>query len=471
MNTILTRLNQINRTAILVMLAIFGVLAFLFWDNLLGIGYFLFSFASVAIFFKVIIEFLRHFGNLEGHRFEKKLFFVSLLFCIVFLALQSVYFYNVTDTPFAPDASDELGYHSDGMDIAEIFRSGSLDASEVLYKWNYSDSGFPTFVGMVYTVISSVFFMRLVNAIMLSLIGVYVFRITKTLTDSNTAKLAALMVVFFPIFQWYTGNVLKETILMLLILVSLDKIILIPQGKINIKNMIILFATITLLFFFRTAVAGIMSSTLVLALLLTLKKGRARELVLGAFVIATVVFSVFILGETETINSTIEQSTSIFEARQQAIIQKGHSFGSIISLPIGLASVIVAPFPSYVKIPIILNPYHIHGKWYLSGGAFIWNCFALFFLLAVFMAIKRKLSGSLPLLFFSFSYWFVLAVAGLFTSIRYQLPAMPIALIFSAVAIAKLSNKQLRFWYLYMLLIIPIIIIWNYIQIKGRGLI
>lgn len=337
-------------------------------------------------------------------------------------------------------------------------------------SWGLSDLGYPVFVGIVYSIFPSMIFLKIVQAMLLGFIGILTFRITINVSNRETAKLAAILVAFFPIFHWFTGNTLKEIVMTFLILISIEKIILILNGKLNLKGAILLGLVLVSLFTFRSAIAVILTVTLVGSIIFT-RKGGIKTLILGLILMLTIFLSILSLGEGDAIIRMVQDRSTAFEASQQQFLSRGQSIANILSVPLSIASVAIAPLPSYVEIPVEYNEYNIHGKWYFSGGLFLKNCLAFFSIIGMFFLVKKRLKSSFPLFIFTFSYWYVLALAGLFTSTRYQLPTIPFTLIFAAIALTNLPKKSLQYYLLYLILLVPVIIFWNYIQIQGRGII
>jgi len=443
----------------------------LFFNRILSFPYIFFSFFNVFFFCSCITYFNKKWKSVSKNRFERKVFITALMIAILVIILQSLFFYNTTGTLFSPTASDEYGYHENALFLSDNYKAGNFNLHNLTYDWNFSDLGYPFFVSLVYFFVPSVLFLRIIQAILFSFLGVLAYRIAKYCTEEKSARLSAMLVVFYPIFLWNIGSVLKETVMLFLILLSIYLLYKLLLEKQKIKSAIFLFLVIIILFSFRTSIAGLLLIVILSSLISNKANKKLWPLVIGISLLGIILFFLISSGEIETVQRKIQNRITNFESRGSLINDRGQNFANKISKPISLMTVILAPFPSFVNIPVQSNIYGIHEKWFYSGGLFIWNAIALFTLIGIYLLLRRNLRKAIPLLMFSFGYWYIIAIAGFASSTRFQIPSMPIAFIFAAIGLQNTKKSWLKYWYLYLFLFIFVILIWNYFQLRGRGII
>jgi ABC-type dipeptide/oligopeptide/nickel transport system permease subunit len=54
---------------------------------------------------------------------------------------------------------------------------------------------------------------------------------------------------------------------------------------------------------------------------------------------------------------------------------------------------------------------------------------------------------------------------------RFHMPALPLFIILAAFGIAKINKKNIKYFQLYLVVIIIVIVGWNWFKLVGRGLI
>ena len=160
------------------------------------------------------------------------------------------------------------------------------------------------------------------------------------------------------------------------------------------------------------------------------------------------------------------QSQNQQEANMKFRAAKAHgntlaTYGtSLVFLPF----MFVAPFPTFVNIEVQQQ------QMLLSGGYFIRNIYAFFVILAVILLYKRKLLRKyILLLSFIMSYIFILAKSSFAISERFHMPLVPFLLILAAFGITQINPKHTKYYQPYIVLIIIIIIGWNWFKLAGRG--
>lgn len=97
---------------------------------------------------------------------------------------------------------------------------------------------------------------------------------------------------------------------------------------------------------------------------------------------------------------------------------------------------------------------------------------AFFTIFALFWMVKNKkwrdylLIGS-----FTIGYLIVISLSAFGQSERFHLPALPFELILAAFGISLITNKEKKYFRLWMILIFVAIVAWSWIKLAGRGMV
>jgi len=223
------------------------------------------------------------------------------------------------------------------------------------------------------------------------------------------------------------------------------------------------------LFFFRTVLAVAAWFSLFSALLFSSNRviGPGRRAVYATWFIiaALVVFSGRILNEVEgytnTGSSNQEQKISFISTREGA--NKLARYGkTAVFAPLML----MAPFPTLVNVESQQN------AMMTNGALFTRNIFVFFVIIALIILYRQKLvTGHILIIVMLLSYLVVLAASGYALSPRFHMPALPFLIILAGYGVAKVNKSYLKFYVPYLVLIVMIIIFWNWFKLAGRGMI
>ena len=133
--------------AIYCYLATLALVSLVFYRYAMPFQFMLFGIGAILIFFvfgnKLTIGW-QHFGS---NTFTKKLFITALLIRVVYVVFIYFYYMNMTGSPHAYHAGDELAYQIYG----ELWRNKGFDAmrSEMSHV-SLSDWGYPWLLGFEY---------------------------------------------------------------------------------------------------------------------------------------------------------------------------------------------------------------------------------------------------------------------------------------------------------------------------------
>ena len=432
----------------------------------------LFSLLEVFVFFFFTNRLTRRWSTVLEGIFEKKLFWTSFWIRIVWVVFSYFFFSWMTGKPFEFEAADSTGYHNEGAWLSGLLKDNKWDQYKTYIGKNYSDMGYPFYLGLIYYVIGeNLLVPRLIKALLSSYICLFVYRITRNNFGESTGRIAGIMAMLLPNLIYYCGLHVKETE-MVFLTVSFVYVAdrLIRSRRLKLSDIVWLVLLTASLFFVRTVLATCLIGSLALAALFTshrvsaLGKRLGLLLILGAgfFYISTTPLSDNISEYLQGRNKNLaRQMRSIAIYRNKGESNKLAMYGSrSIFLPLML----IAPFPTLVNIPDQPN------AMMMAGAYFTRNAYAFFILIGLIALYKqKKLREHVLLLSVIFSYIFVLASSGFALSERFHLPLAPFLLMFSAYGISQMNQKNKKYYLPYLLLIGCIVIGWNWFKLAGRA--
>jgi hypothetical protein len=181
-----------------------------------------------------------------------------------------------------------------------------------------------------------------------------------------------------------------------------------------------------------------------------------------------VVISIFFSAQIEkNLNQAFQQrggQTENMEWRSER--EGGNKLAEYGSVIIFAPIVLVAPFPTLVNVKL-----HIH-QMMMSGTYYIKNIYAFFVLIGLIYLIKQKeYRKHLVILSFLFSYLAILAQSSFAISERFHQPIIPFLIIIASFGISKINRKTKKYYIPYLVIMVVIIIGWNWFKLAGRGVI
>ena len=206
--------------------------------------------------------------------------FLSLLFVVGFLirvcfALGITYFFEINyGNALGKNPEDELTYYRNSLDIARGVRSH--------IKLN-SDAGASYYYALLaYITNGNIYLMKMINAIVASLIPVQTYFLATKIANDRIAKGSAIFSVFFPLYLIHVGFLFKESIMLVLLLVALNMLFNVRK-RLWLLKLVILILSIASIFLFRTITA--ISLIVITALIIYLRTARLRPVVLLSLVV------------------------------------------------------------------------------------------------------------------------------------------------------------------------------------------
>ncbi len=358
--------------------------------------------AATVLFCSLIVIFIIRRQFKEDADFLIQLFLVALIARLTFGLV--VHFFNLREF-FGGDSNL---YDLAGQRMVEIWYGYSFEINDDLsQKISGSDSGWGMFylVGAIYSIVgknilAAQSFCAVFGAATIPMVYSCAYKI---FNNQRVGKLSALLVALYPAFVIWSGQLLKDGLVIFLLVLAMT-LVLRLQEKFRLFDVLLLgfslFGIITLRFYiFYMAALAIFGAFLIG----TSNSSQSMMRRIGAMVLIGIGLTYF--GATRNSGGDIEEYANlerIQRSRQDLAARAESGYGedldvsttegAFAALPIGLTYLLLAPFPweitnwrQAITLPEVLLwwasiPFLISGLWY---------------------TIKNRLRSSIPILVFS----------------------------------------------------------------------
>ncbi len=347
-----------------------------------------------AITSLVVIFSIRYFFP-EESEYLTNLFLVALLARLLFGTLLHVYDWR---NFFGGDADT---YDVYGNWLMEIWFG--LD-NDTAIRTNNSGWGMPYLVAAIYSVIGrNIFaaqcFCGVIGAATAPLVYNCAYQI---FGNRRVGKISALLVALYPAFIIWSGQLLKDGLIVFLLVLTITMILQL-QKKFSYSSVIVvifaLFGILSLRFyiFYMVAVAAVGSFVIGLS-------SSAQSIITKLFILVMIGFGLTYLGVLRNAEKDIDQYTNLERIQQSRadLARAGSGFGqdidvsttegAISAIPIGFIYLMFAPFPwqmtslsQLMTLPDML----------------IWWGMVIFLVRGLIYSIKHRLRNSIAVLMFS----------------------------------------------------------------------
>jgi hypothetical protein len=402
--------------------------------------------------------------------FVKRLFISSLIIRLLVMFILLVISYQTWNMFYYVGAKDEMVYYRVATEASVVWKDFGINEAynHILesYKNEISDTGYAMFLTIPIVILGySPVVLKIILCILGSIVVTRAYRLASLLFDQPTSRLAAILLLLYPISWFYSVIMLKEGLMVLLMIEAIITIIKL-QRSFTVFSMIKVLTLIIIIFFFRSAV----SILLMMVLAFSLFMQRKRINIFHNILIAVVVIGIYIyfLKSTGRYDEYYKQYTETDEYTEQRLeeIKSINPLVSLAGAPVYAVLALIGPFPSVVKVPIGGGLSH-NDYYYNVAGNIFWMILAFFSIYGLYYAIRHKSKELAPLWAIVIGYQFILFKAMLFTSVRFSYPAKPLLIILAAYGIYQMKSKK---WYpVYLAAALVMIIGWNYVRLKGRG--
>lgn len=427
--------------------------------------------ATVLFFFVMTYLCHRRWRPLEHKTFLRRVFWWALGLRLAYIGGIIFYYYWQTGISLEYGASDSLVYHRMATYLSRLIRNGQVGEAFRILNGNtmgFSDQGYPLYLTLLYTCFgNNILGPRLLKALMSAFTCVAVYKLASRSLGEKTGRLAAVMAVFLPQFIHYTGTYMKETELVFLVTLALERMDhLVRSRRYTFWNILIPVSLCVLTFGFRTVVGMTLMAGFVIFIIfcpkeLLSKKERFFTVGITAVVALFLLFTP--IGWEMWIIFKINFLTG------DALVEKyqdlGMKYAEYASYKTMWPGAFTLPLTNLVEVAN-------DNQKMMTGTYFVKNYLAFFALWCMVAAIRQRCCRDLSLVgSYTILYALVITFSFAFNSERYHLPVLPGLLIMAAYGMTYFKRKDFAFFYGYNFLLLAAIIAWNYLKLAARGLI
>lgn len=461
--------KQISNRAIIVYLIALVTVSLLYSSYSMRIEYMIMGLISVVAFFVFTSKWTKSWTCFSEKVFLSRICFVALSIRIVWVVFSFYYYKSYTGIPFEYDAADSIGYH----DAAEWL---SKEPWDVVIEYFFgpgaqgvSDVGYPIYLTILYKVFGPVIIIpRLIKTILSAYTCILIYRLCARTFNEETARMACIMSALMPNFIIYCGLHLKETEMIFLEVIFLERLDnLLRSRKVSFWSVLSPSVVAVSLFFFRTVLGAAAVFSFATAVLVssapTMKKGWRRTALIAWGVLGLMVAS------GGTIMTEVE---GLWEQRDESVVKKrteqtirGNQWAQYATGVVMAPMVFVLPFSTMIDVDQQYNQQEKH------GGNFIRNFMGVFAIIAIYEAIRRKKWRDFSLIgSFVIAYLGVVSLSGFSNSERFLLPGLPCLIIMWAYGVSVLRKQTFKFIAPWSVVVCVMEIAWAFFKLGSRGL-
>lgn len=471
MNTYLP--NKMAQSAVIAyIIALLGI-SVVFNAYVMSWYWWLFGIVGVLGFFLMSSYLGKKWERTKSGVFERRVFWTGLGIRAIAVLILYWFFNEMTGQPFMFESADEKFYHEMGEWMANSIREGNWNDFWNWTKVNIelSDSGFPVYMGIVYYLTDdSIIVTRLLNCFWSALTCVLLYKLGRRNFGEPVGRMAAIFFMLEPHYIIYCGLHLKETLMVLLLVLFLERADSILRTKtFKIWEIFPIFAIMLSLYLFRTVLGVATTIGVTMALLFSSQKvanlGR-RWLLLIAIVFGA---SLFVGGRIMSELESLWARRGDNQELRMNTIQQTQSYAKYASKTVLAPMIFTIPFPTMVETEKQENHRMLH------AGYVVKNVMSFFCIAAlVFLIINSKSNGwrnNVMLGAFLISYLLILVQSAFVHADRFHLPAYVVELLFAAYGVQQMTKAKYKRWFMYWcMLMIVAWFAWSWFKLAGRGL-
>jgi hypothetical protein len=462
--------TSITKQIFVFVIGLFLILNIVFPGKIYGAEWIFAAVLILVMVFSGINFFLSRWNDITETRFLYKLFWSALIIRIIVMLILLAVSFNTWNMFYVVGARDEMVYYRVASEACSIWMEQTIRDAYLhileSYKNDISDTGYSTFLMFPIIIFrSSPILIKIFLCFLGSFAVVRGYKLARLLTEFPIAKLAGILLILYPISWFYSAIMLKESLMVLLMIEALILIVK-TQKTFKLKYLIKSMIFIGLLFFFRSPVSILLLLVLGFSFFMQYKiKNIFINVVLAGLVI---ILYIYFLKSTGRFDEYYDQYTNIDEFTQERLsyIESVNPFVALVGSPVFAALSYISPFPSVVSVPNAGDLSHSEYYYHIAGNIF-WIVLSFFSIYGLYYSIRYKRREMVVLITFVIGYQFMLLKALMFTSVRFSYPVKPFLLILAAYGIYKINTKK---WYpIYLVAALIMIVGWNYVRLKGRG--
>jgi len=216
------------------------------------------------------------------------IFAASLIIRIVSIIILSKILIHYVGIPFLSYKDDYI-YHQSAIAITERWKSNGIGLYPDIPYSIGTYSGFPNFSALLMMIFGTSYYVpRLGNAVVSSLTCILAFRIIKGTNSIEAAKQTAIFFLFSPLLIVFSSLQLKDTLLVLLCLMSIDGSIGLLKGS-GLSIIEVVFSLFMMIFIRAATIVPIIFALLIVLVYLFIKKRSFKTISYVTIIIVMIV--------------------------------------------------------------------------------------------------------------------------------------------------------------------------------------
>lgn len=461
--------RKIASNAIIVYLISLAIVSVVFFRYIMLLGYVVLGITWVTGFFLLTEKWSVEWRHLPEKTYLKYLFQAALIIRLAWVVISFFYYKSVTGIPFEFDAHDAVGYHEEAKWLA---------GSDWSMLWDYyfgsqfhgtSDVGYPLYLTIVYKIFGPVIIIpRIIKAFISAYTCILLYKLTSRTISEDMGRLAGIMSCLMLNFVIYCGYHLKETEMIFLIVLFLERADhMLRKEHMSFWDVLWPSLLALSLFFFRTVLGAAAGFSMATAVLFSnapsMNRNLKRAALVGWGILCVVVFGGGTL-MTELESYWEDRGDNLSQRRYEQTV-RGNQWAQYATGAVMAPMVFVLPFSTMVNVS---QQYAQQAK---HGGNYVRNFMGFFVLLALYEMIRRKRWRDFALpVSFVVAYLGVVSLSGFSSSERFLLPGLPCLILlwtYGITTLRKPTFKLLPFWYVVVVLME---VGWAYFKLGSRGL-
>lgn len=444
------------------------VISAIFLERSLPFQFMVFGFGFVFVFFNYSNKLTSQWRRYSHQEFTRKLFNTALAIRVAYVIFIYFYYIEMTGSPHAYYAGDEWLYHGMGA----VWTKYGME--EFIKQMNdyvmLSDAGYCWWVAIEYRIFGVyVLPTRIIKCLLDSCTCILLYNLAERNFGEAVGRIAAVFYMLLPNAWYYCGVTLKETEMVFLFMLFLERSDLVfHYPRVKLKDLLLPLLVVVIMFTFRTALASIMFASLGAAIIFS----TGKQLVWWKKVLYSGAFGIWILIAVGA--ELAEEAQQLWAGRTDSMevgyqwraeIDNGNSFAKYATASVFAPLIFTIPFATTVNVPGQEN------QMMLNGANFSKNIMSGFVIFAMLLLLFRGdwRRYVLPVAALC-GYLVVLVFSNFAHSERFHFPALPLEMMFAAYGVSRMTNRH-KHWFMVWIVIVAIMnVAWALIKLRGRGL-
>lgn len=459
--------NKIASKYFYVYLGTLAAVSFIFMRYAMNFEYMLLGAIWVGGFMFGSSYCTRKWAKIDKDIYIRRVFWIAVGLRFVWVTISYFYYIAKTGAPFEFSAADSMNYHEEAEWLATenlTVIQGFLDG-----EMGFADSGYLFYLTFLYKIIGpNIFLTRVIKCLISAFTCILLYKLSRRSMGESVGRMVGIFAMLFPNLIFYCGLHLKETEMLFLMVVYIERVDnLLRERNFKWWNIVLVAILVIILFSFRTVLGAVAVFSFISALVFSptqiVSKGR-RAILIGWTVLAILVLA------GGTIATEIE---GVWETRTENQIAKriqqtsrGNQWAKYATGMVMAPMMFTLPFPTMVDVD------EQYTQQMLSGGNFVKNCLSIFVVIALYLVffVKKNWRNFALIGSFEIGYLGVICMSGFANSERFLLPGVPMILVMAAYGLANLDAKRyqwVKLWYWF----VPVMAFgWAFFKLGSRGL-